>query len=321
MISDEIIKKIAKKYRYHQYMIRRYFDLFSTKEEVLDFLNANEKGVPKAIRINTLKIDEENIIKRLEKRKIKLEKINWTKYGYYVVESENVPIGATPEYLLGYYFIQTAASMIPPEVLNPNKDDLVIDMCAAPGAKTTQIAQLMGNKGKIIAIDSSSERIKALIANIQRLGVKNVVTFVMDSSKLFTLNIKADKILLDAPCTGEGLIPIEPKRKKSRSIRDILIMSRIQTQLLESAVRSLKKGGTIVYSTCSVAPEENELVITRVMKKFENIHLEKINLNVGSPGIIKFGNLKFNTELNKARRLYPHNDGTIGFFIAKLKVE
>ncbi|MEQ9716349.1 MAG: RsmB/NOP family class I SAM-dependent RNA methyltransferase [Candidatus Asgardarchaeum sp.] len=318
MIWENRIKKLAEKYGYREYMIRRYLEIFD-EEELYEFLEACEKGLKTTIRVNTIKVRENLLLKRLEERGIVLEKIKWTKYGY-TVQKANVPIGATPEYLLGYYFIQNAASMLPPEILFPKNNDIVVDMCAAPGTKTTYLAQLMNNEGTLISIDSSPTRIKALIANIQRMGIKNTIVLKMDARRLYKIGIRFDKILLDAPCTGEGLIPIDPSRKKSRKLKDIKVMSRIQLELLVSAIKSIKNDGIIVYSTCSIAPEENEYVISQALDEFrDEIKLEPININVGKPGLLKFEDYTFDERLKFAKRLYPHTDRTIGFFIAKIR--
>jgi 16S rRNA C967 or C1407 C5-methylase (RsmB/RsmF family) len=150
------------------------------------------------------------------------------------------------------------------------------------------------------------------------MGVSNTVLYRMDASNFSNFGIKVDKILLDAPCTGEGLIPFDRKRKTSRKYEDILFCSNIQVKLLEEAIKCVKNDGIIVYSTCSIAPEENELVIDRFLKN-ENLKILDLGLDFGDPGLTEFFGNKVDQSLIKARRFYPHKTGTQGFFICKLK--
>ena len=208
--------------------------------------------------------------------------------------------------------------MIPVHLLYPKPGDQVLDMCAAPGAKTTHLCQLMKNMGVIIAVDKSYQRAKILIENLSRMGCLNTAVLNMDARKIGKLKIKFSKILLDAPCTGEGLVVIDKKRKKSRSMEDILKMQRIQKQLLEAAINVLDKDGLIVYSTCSIAPEENELVIDTVLEIYKYASTTKIQPPIGSRGLTKYFNLEFTRDLQYTVRLYPYKHGTEGFFIAKI---
>jgi len=208
--------------------------------------------------------------------------------------------------------------MLPAIVLKPNKNDLILDMCASPGGKLIQIADMINNEGCIIGLDLNRERIKSLRSNISRCGIKNTLIYRMDAAEFPKSGIKVDKILLDAPCTGEGIIPFDESRKTSRMYDDILLCSQIQLKLIKAAIKCLKKGGTIVYSTCSIAPEENELVINTVLKE-NTVEIIDTGLSIGQPGLTEFFNKKVNNKLKKARRFYPHKTNTQGFFICKLK--
>ncbi len=309
--SSKISKDLAAKYGYDEFIVRRWLAFFG--EDAKQILEAMEKGVPKYIRVNTLKIGEDELVERLEKRGFVLKKTE-VPYCYEIVE-EPFSIGATPEYLMGYYYVMDKSSCIPPLELNPKLDELVVDFAASPGGKTTFLAQLMKNRGKLLAIEANPDRIQPLVDNIHRMGVMNTAVIRMNAARFHQLGIKADKILLDAPCTGEGIIHKDPSRKGSRGEEDIRFCSSLQLDLLRSAIMSLKVGGTVVYSTCSMTPEENELVVSKVMEEFD-VHLEDVGY--GDSAFTELPGMKLNSGLRKAKRLYPHKHGCSGFFIAKI---
>ncbi len=228
-------------------------------------------------------------------------------------------LGSTHEYLMGKYYIQDIASMFPPIYLNPQKNDLVVDMAAAPGGKTTHLAQIMENEGHIFALDNNKKRLKSLIYNIRRCGVRNTTVLHFAGNMLHKMSFNPDKILLDAPCTGEGLIRDDPSRKTSKSLTDITGMMRKQFSLLQSAIKSVKSGGHIMYSTCSIAPEENEFVIQKALDSYNNLEILPVNDDWGLPGYINVFGMELSEDLLKARRLLPHIHNTIGFFYCLLR--
>jgi len=307
-------RKIAKKYGYSEFIIRRWMNLF---RDYKDLIVAMERGIPRHIRVNTIKIEEDELICRLESRGFELKKTE-VPFCYKVVY-EPYSIGATPEYLMGYYYVMEKNSCIPPLVLDPKPGEVVADFAASPGGKITFISQLMNNKGVVLAIEVNRERIQALIDNIHRMGCMNIAVVNMDSSKFWKTGIKLDKILLDAPCSGEGVIHKDPSRKRRSGKEDIVFCSKIQLRLITSAIKSLKSDGTLVYSTCSLTPEENEFVIDRIMEKFP-VEIEEIKW--GDPAFTKIPKkkIKLNEKLRFARRFYPHKHETSGFFIAKLRL-
>ena len=215
--STKKSRKLAEKYGYDEFIVRRWLNIFG--DEAIKLIEAMEKSLPKYIRINTIKIDEEKLLEKLNKRGFVLSK---TEVPFcYRVKDEPYSIGATPEYLMGYYYVMDKSSCIPPLALNPRREDVVVDFAASPGGKTTFISQLMGNKGVVIAIEANKERTQPLIDNIHRMGCINIAVLNMNAVKFSQLNIKADKILLDAPCTGEGIIHKDKSRKVSRGKEDI----------------------------------------------------------------------------------------------------
>ncbi len=259
------------------------------------------------IRVNTLKISPDILRERLENKGVVLEK-TFLNYAFKVIKSP-FSIGSTPEYLFGYYIPQSLSSLIPPVVLNPSKDDFVLDMCSAPGGKLTHISQLMNNEGCVLAIEISNKRIKALKSNINRMGIINAIVVNKDmriyKDYLINKNIKFDKILLDAPCSGNIV------KDKNRCVdkKDILYCSERQKILLNIGIDLLKVGGELVYSTCSMEEEENEDVIRYILKVRDDIKIEKINPN-------KFKGLNVKESFKGTLRVLPPDEP---FFIAKIK--
>jgi len=279
-------------------------------EEFPKLVEYLSKGPRKCIRVNTLKTNAKELKERLEKGGWKLEEVPWYKNAFFV-ESEE--ISKTLEYFLGYYFIQDASSLIPPLVLNPSPTDSVLDLCAAPGSKTTFMAELMQNKGLIVAIDIDTKRLKALAFNLQKIGITNTIVFRHDGRK--ALNMEFDKILVDAPCTGTGTTNLCFWSRKV-----IERLSRLQKSLLESASKMLREDGSIVYSTCSIDPEENEAVIDYAINQL-NLKVEKVHL-AGlkyREGLTKYADMSFAEEVKDCIRIYPFDNQTEGFFVCKLK--
>ncbi len=309
--STSFSRKLAERYGYDEFIIRRW-ERFFGREETERLVRAME-SVPKYIRVNTLKSEERKVISRLERRGFRLERTE-VPFCYEVVD-EPYSIGATPEYLLGFYYVMDKSSCVPPLALDPDENETVIDFAASPGGKTTMVAQLMNNRGRIIAIEGNRERIQPLVDNIHRMGVLNTAVIHMNSAEFWKTGIKADRILLDAPCTGEGIIHKDPSRKTSRGAEDIKFCSGLQREMLESALKCLRPGGVVVYSTCSLTPEENELIINDILRRYE-VHLEEIGFGV--PAMTKVGELKLDSELKKARRFFPHIHRCSGFFVAKI---
>ncbi len=206
-------------------------------------------------------------------------------------------------------------------ILDPKPNDVVIDMCAAPGSKSTHLAQLMKNEGTLILIEKNLNRIPALEVNLKRMGIINSIVLNMDAINLSNTNVKGDKILLDAPCTGEGLIQQDPSRKKSKKMKDIEKMSSIQKRLLTTGLKALNSGGLLLYCTCSIAPEENELVVDEVLNKSNNFKIVEISKNYGVKGLTNVFGVNLLEDLMFSQRLYPHLHNTIGFYFCLIKKE
>lgn len=269
-----------------------------------------------SVRMNTLRTSSALFEKRMASLGVVLEKIPYTRHGYWVRKA-TFSLGAMAENLLGYFYMQEAAAQLPVQVLDPQQGETVLDMAAAPGGKATQIAQWMDNKGLVVALERKESRMPALKVNLERMGTENVVAYQMDSYHAKTLGMKFDKILLDAPCSGNFVA--DPYWFDKRTVPDIERSAKIQFGLLGAAVRALRKGGVLVYATCSLEPEENEMNIDRLLREFPQMSLEKIDVALGEPGVVApFGNA-LHRSLRKCRRFWPHKTKTQGFFMAKLR--
>src|SRR5574341_879835 len=273
---------------------------------------ADVKILP-TLRVNTLKITAKKLIARLEKLGVKLERIPFTKNGYAIIQSK-FSLGAITEYLLGYYYLQEAAAQLPVEVLDPKPTDIILDACAAPGGKTTQLAAQMRNQGTIIAYELKPHRIPSLMMNLERCGVKNTTVFEGNAVMASRLGLQFDKILLDAPCAGNYMT--EAGWFEKRTMEGIQTSANIQRRLLHDCVNMLKTGGQLVYSTCSLEPEENELNIQWALENLP-VRLEKVN-TIGDPGLTNVFGRKLHPDIAMCKRFWPHKTKTEGFFIAKL---
>jgi len=224
------------------------------------------------------------------------------------------------EYILGYYYIQESASMIPPVVLDPKKDETVLDIAASPGSKTTQMAAQMKNTGLIIANDVDIKRLTALRFNLQKCGVANTIVTNLDGRWIHNLKVEFDKILVDAPCSASGTFITNPNVFKSWDQGKVNLLSRLQKQLLEAASKCLRDGGEIVYSTCSLDPEENEEVIDYVVKnlglKTKRIKLRGVEVD---KAVRSYKKREYDDSVKHAVRVNPLKNKTEGFFICKLR--
>ncbi|MEM3700161.1 MAG: RsmB/NOP family class I SAM-dependent RNA methyltransferase [Candidatus Bathyarchaeia archaeon] len=286
-------------------------EFFVNRYEMLGWKYEDVKPKP-AIRINSTNAEEEEIVKRLQSLGIGLEKIPFLEKGYWVSHSE-FSVGATTEYLLGYYSIQEAASQIPPTLFTDLKDKIVLDACAAPGGKTVQLADLMENTGVIIALDVKLRRLTALSNQLERCHVKNTIVYNSDARHASKLKMKFDRILLDVPCSGN--FSTDEYWFKRRTIKDIEKNAKCQKEILAEAAKVLKDDGEIVYSTCSLEPEEDELIIDWAIKNL-GLHVEKIDCYGEPPSTEIFGR-KLDDQIENCRRIWPGK--TQGFFVCKLK--
>ncbi|KAG8823229.1 rRNA (cytosine-C5-)-methyltransferase nop2 [Serendipita sp. 399] len=318
---SQLISDIAYNYGYNEFLAERLFQLFSVNEAI-EFFEANETPRPVTIRTNTLRTRRRDLAQALINRGVNLEPIGkWSKEGLQVFES-TVPIGATPEYLAGHYMLQAASSFLPVLALDPKPNERVLDMASAPGGKSTYISALMQNTGLVFANDATKARTKSLSANVHRMGCKNVIVCNYDGREFPKVLGGFHRVLLDAPCSGTGVISKDPSVKINKSDRDFMLLSHLQKQLILCAVDSVdpKKASVVVYSTCSVMPDENEAVVAYALRKRPHVKLVPTGLEFGREGFTSFRGKTFGESLKLTRRFYPHVHNMDGFFVAKFHV-
>ncbi|EPR79944.1 Nop2 protein, NOL1/NOP2/sun family protein, partial [Spraguea lophii 42_110] len=307
---------------FHRYMLESSYSNFFreklselfNKDELDAFLEESEKSRPLVIRCNSRLIKRKELSKLLIGRGMDVDGLEWNDSALIIYKSE-VPVGATPEYLAGYYFIQGASSLLPVLSLDVKENLDILDMCASPGGKTTYIAELMNNTGTIYANEINKLRIPALANNIQRMGVTNCIVTQEDALKLEIK--KVDRVLLDAPCSGTGTISKDKNVKNLQKIEFNRLVE-LQRKLILSGFDKLNRNGILVYSTCSVFVEENEWVVDYLLRTRKDAKIVDIPVNIGKDGITDYRGLHFHPSIKKCRRIYPHVHNMDGFFVAKI---
>nr|SVE83692.1 EOG090X07AW [Daphnia pulex] len=314
---EQLRKDLCTYYSYNDFLMEAFMETFPLGE-LIEFLEANETPRPMTIRTNTLKTRRRDLAQALINRGVNLDPIGkWSKVGLVIYNSQ-VPVGATPEYLAGHYILQGASSFLPVMALAPQEGDKVLDMSAAPGGKTSHIAALMKNTGMLFANDANPDRAKAVVGNLHRLGVTNAVVMTYDGKILPKMSRGYNRVLLDAPCSGSGVISKDPSAKTSKDSKDIARCSHLQKELILAAIDCADEGGYIVYSTCSVLVQENEWVVDYALKK-RHVKVVETGLDFGRDGFPRFQKLVFHPSVKLCKRFYPHTHNMDGFFVAKLK--
>lgn len=262
------------------------------------------------IRCNLLKISRDELIKRLGEHGIPASAVPCFRAA---VKVSGLDVGGSPEFAEGLYTVQDTAAQLACEVLSPKPGDRVIDLCAAPGGKTTYLAELMENRGSVTAFDVHPHKTELIRKNALRAELDIVEACTNDSSVYNgELAESADKILVDAPCSGLGIVRRKPEIKWNSSLRKVSALHEIQKSILENAVSYLKPGGEIVYCTCTILPEENERTAETVLDKHPE--LERVDITPLLPE-----HIKKETAKDGYVTLFPNTDGTDGFFICKLR--
>nr|WP_084632215.1 NOL1/NOP2/sun family putative RNA methylase [Geoglobus ahangari] len=293
---------------------RAFFDKYSEIDDSREFLEFMAKPLRQSFRVNTLKAEVGEVVERLSSH-FELEQVPWVEEGFFVYGEG---ITNTPEFSLGLIFMQEASSMIPPLALDVEPGMLVLDMAASPGAKTTQMSAYMENTGCIIANDVKYPRINTLISNLQKFGAVNVRVTMKDGRYFGRFREKFDRILLDAPCSNVGMIRKNYKYLKLWRQRDVEALSRLQKSLIMAAYKALRPGGVLVYSTCTLDPEENEEVVDYLLSNTD-ARLERIDLPVKSrEPVTEFRGKRYDEEVRKCLRIHPQDNDTEGFFVAKV---
>jgi tRNA (cytosine49-C5)-methyltransferase len=292
----------------------RYGPLVDDEEK---FLSCLEELTPKSFRVNTIKSSADEVMRRFEGYGIGLKGVPW--YGDAFI-CDNPEAGFSLEHFTGAIYMQELVSMLPPLLVREelSQSRFVLDGCAAPGSKTTQIAAMMNNRGTLIANDVSYSRIRALKFNLEKAGVLNTVITNRDLNAFHSLRFET--ILLDAPCSSEGTIRKNYDVFDSWSESGIRQYSNVQKQLILKAFDMLMPEGTLVYSTCTFAPEENEEVLQHLLDSRPDARLEKVafeGLQV-SETVPSWNGIEFSGQIRNAARIWPHHNNTGGFFLAKV---
>jgi NOL1/NOP2/sun family putative RNA methylase len=286
------------------------------------------------LRVNTLRISAADFARSMKAWDRDVKPLRWYPDAF-LASPELAKTRATLEYFLGLYYIQGAPSMIPPLALAPEPGDRVLDLCAAPGSKTTQMCEMMRNEGLVVANDIYIDRLKILKGHLERLGITCAV-MTRKPGDCFPGGIPFKRILVDAPCSGEGTMrgAVEGGRRSPGATDDdepsqaefktdergLQRLYSLQRALLRRAANLCEPGGTIVYSTCTYSPLENEAVVDEVLRARDDLELEEIALDVpAEPGLTEWDGRKFKSQLRKCLRFYPHRLNSWGFFVAKLK--
>jgi NOL1/NOP2/sun family putative RNA methylase len=284
------------------------------------------------IRLNTLAQEARRTLGQLKKMGAVIEEVPWLEDTYLVKNLDKSDLAVTQMYKFGFFYIQNLSSMIPAVVLDPKPDEVILDMCASPGSKTTQMAAMLKNKGSIIANELDSKRVEKLQNVLEMFNVKNTKVRQGKGEAIGSREEgHYDKVLLDAPCSGEGLIYLKGEKPlRFWNVKKVNVMSKLQKELILSAFKALKKGGTLVYSTCTLEPEENEGVITELLETQHSAKLVEIDLfnsnefkeyktNV-KRGIVSWNDEKYSNHVSKTYRILPSGK-MMAFYVAKIVKE
>ena len=282
------------------------------------FMECNHHYLRRAIRINTLKADAHKIPKQLRDAGWTLTPVPWCDHAYWI-EGERRDIGNLLEHQLGYVYIQDPASMLPPIVLDPQPGETILDMCASPGSKTSQAAAMMQNNGVIIANDVDGMRLAPLQTNLQRLGVVNAVVTKKDGRAFATQQF--DRIMIDAPCSGTGTLRRSLKGIQMYNPKQVQNLSRLQQDLLAAGWQALKPGGTMTYSTCTLEPLENEVVVSAFLQEHPQATLSEIELDIKREDVWRVHpetGKALHPKVRKCLRIHPYTNDTEGFFVCRI---
>jgi 16S rRNA (cytosine(967)-C(5))-methyltransferase len=301
------VEKVGLQTFHPNWFVEYCFGLFG-REQAIALLEGSLTPPPTYLRLNTLATLEGEIVQKLAEEGVELQKVESLNYTYQVVQTKQ-PLNTLASYREGLFYAQDKASCFATQVANPKPGDTVFDVCAAPGAKTTFLAQLMQNQGSICSLDFSRKRMQTWKKETARMGTKIADPLLVDATISVPLTSQADLVVLDPPCTSTGVFAKQPSAKWRLSPKSIANMSEIQWQMINLCAEKVKVGGTLAYSTCSITLEENEGIIERFLTAHSDFVLEEVEPKIGLPGL---------HGLTGCQRLYPHIHRCNGFFIAKL---
>ena len=299
-------ENLALSLQHPMWLVRRWIEQFGYKEAKMlcEFDNAQ---AALSLRTNTLKITRDALMERLREEGMTVEPSCWTPEG--ILCHSHGYLDLSPSLEQGFFQVQDESSMLVVHVLAPETGEFVLDVCSAPGGKTTHIAAHMKDRGRIVALDVHEHKMRRIEENCARLGIKSVEPLLLDARETGArFSRQADRVLVDAPCSGLGVLRRKPDARWRRTPEDLVVLARLQREILQSAGKAVKPNGILVYSTCTIERAENEDVVEEFLSQNEDFTLE----NVG-----ELLPLKKRTE--KMLQLYPQRDGTDGFFIARMR--
>jgi 16S rRNA (cytosine967-C5)-methyltransferase len=275
--QDDLIEYLSITYSYPKWLVNYFIDLYGQKETEAIF-KFNKKPPVLSIRVNTLKTTREDLLSELKRLGMSVETSKLTDTGVLIHDLNGLSIDSLELFEKGYFYIQDDASILVSEILNPKAGEKVLDVCAAPGGKSTHIAQLINDEGFILARDVSTSKLSYIKENIKRLGIHSIQTEIFDGTTLDQEHQASfDKILVDAPCSGLGIIRRKPEIKYNRSLEELKSISNLQYKILVESAKLLKDKGTLVYSTCTIGTLENQDVINKFLSKYGNFDIIKID--------------------------------------------
>ncbi len=292
--TGDTAEAIALSMFHPQWLVERWIEQFGI-EQTKAICLADNKEPPLVLRVNTLRASRTELLENLKNQNIIARPSTLTEEGI-IIDSGAGSLDNLAILQQGLCQVQDESSMLVARELNPQHGEFIIDCCAAPGGKTTHIAELMNNAGHILAVDIHEHKIKQINTNAARLGIKIIEPLLLDARKIGTkFADKADRVLVDAPCSGLGVLRRKADLRWKKTPAELKELPKLQSEILNSAAQALKSGGTLIYSTCTLEKSENEGVVNKFVENHSNFKLEK------------------------KKTLMPHIDGTDGFFIAKLR--
>ncbi|MBI9011655.1 MAG: 16S rRNA (cytosine(967)-C(5))-methyltransferase RsmB [Clostridiales bacterium] len=292
-------ERLSIQYSHPLWMVDRWLAVYGLSFTE-DLLKANNETPHLVLRTNTLLINREDLMTKLKSSGLECKKSDIVEEGIIITSLGSLSIDQIPEFGLGYFTIQDESSMMVSRILDPKAGEYILDLCAAPGGKTTHISQLMENKGQVYACDITEKKLDLVKENIKRLKLNNIRLFENDATVFNESFVdKFDKVLVDAPCSGLGIIRRKPDIKYQKTEADILALNDIQMTILDQASKYIKQGGVLVYSTCTIEPSENRLMVEAFLKSHTDFEILPINED-------------------KDLQLYPNVDETDGFYCCKL---
>lgn len=307
--DKEFIKYLSVFYSHPEWMIRKWIKDYGS-EFTRELLQANNEIPPFTIRCNSLKISKQELMTILTEENIECQEGSLNPEAISIRGTSAIEGKAS--FQKGYYQVQDESSMLVAHIIDPKQGERILDICSAPGGKTTHIAELMGNVGEIVARDIHQHKLRLVEESCKRLGVNIVKTEIYDATHLDENSIeKYDKVLLDAPCSGLGVIRRKPDLRWKKESDNFKELSKLQKEMLEVASKYVKQGGTLIYSTCTINKTENIMVVQDFLSNNQQFHLESLS-----------GQIPKSLESEKAKEgyleLFPNTHGTDGFFIAKI---